>query len=428
MAGGVRERTRGSAGDRTGDRTGVGGRARASAGRGARAGPRAGGGGSVYRRASDGRWVAALRLPTGRRVVRYATNERAARAKLAELWREHGAGRLSAPLSARGRPTPTLGEWWDTWLERKRPALRPKTLSVYQASAGKVVAELSGVRLARLSSALLAATFDRLRRAGVGSRTLEQAYTYLAACLRAAQAEGYLAGAVGAGPLWGVERPRHRPRERPRWTAAEAARFLARCEATQARRPLAALCALALLSGLRRGEILALRWRDVEWGERRLWVRRQRTPWGEGEPKTAAGVRAVPLSERAMGVLRQVWGRTERRGPDELVFRTRHGLPPHPDGVRKTLVRLCHEAGVPLMAVHDLRHAFAALALAGGLDPVALARVMGHSRPATSLTVYAYPLAVERAAESLDRLLGAGKGPRGTGAAAVRDALERDEG
>jgi integrase len=301
-------------------------------------------------------------------------------------------------------------------LERKRPALRPATIVAYQASAGRVVAELAGVRLNRLTPALLAATFDRLRRVGVGSRTLQQAHTYLGSCLRAARAEGYLhpllhpAGGTG---LPGVERPRHRPRERPRWTVAETQRFLAVCERPETldRRPLAAACALAVLVGLRRGELLGLRWRDVDFAGRQLTVRRQRTPRGEGPVKTAAAVRVVPLSERAVAVLKGIWDRTppDGRGPDEVVVRTRHTTPPHPDAVRKTLQKLCQEAAVPPLPLHGLRHVFASLAAAGGLDPVALAAVLGHARPSTSLDIYSYAVGVERAADAVERGLTAAR-------------------
>ncbi len=353
--------------------------------------------GSVYQRRSDGRWVAAVRLPSGRRVVRYAASEPAARRLLAELWQASGRGLLP---SRSPRQVPTLGEWWRTWLERKRATLRPATVVAYEYSAGRVVAELAEVRLPRLSPAMVAATFDRLRRGGMGSRSLSQAYTYLSGCLRQAVAEGYLA----QNPLVGVERPRHRPRERPTWTATEAERFLATCE--RSGRALAPLCGLLLLTGLRRGEALGVRWRDVDLAARTLWVRRQRTPRGEGPPKTKAAVRAVPLSERAVALLRKAWERNPNRGPEDVVFVGAAARPPHPDAVRKTLERLCQEANVPVVGVHGLRHVFAALATAGGLDPVALARVMGHRRPSLSLDLYAYSLGLERAAGAVERALG----------------------
>jgi integrase len=108
-----------------------------------------------------------------------------------------------------------------------------------------------------------------------------------------------------------------------------------------------------------------------------------------------------------VGLLRRQWEQTppERRRPEAPVFCTRRGRAPHPDNIKRTLAALCREAGVPAVSLHQLRHVFSSLAAAGGLDPVALARVLGHSRPSTSLDIYAFAVGVDRAAGAVERAL-----------------------
>jgi integrase len=367
--------------------------------RGGRAQGESGGQGTVYRRASDGRWVAAVRLPGGRRLWRYGASEREARARLSELLRRQGAGLLAAPSRM------TVGEWVERWLERKASTVRPKTVRIYTQVLGCLTAEVGAVRLDRCGPLLLAEAFRRMAARGVGSRVREQAYVYGKSCF----AEAVRVGALAQNPFDRIAKPKHEGRQRPEWSPAEAARFLAACERSRLR--YAGMCALALLTGLRRGEAAGLEWRDVDFTGRRLAVRRQRlvvggTP-GWGPLKTKAARRLVPLSERAVGLLRRQWESLpeERRRPEAPVFCTDRGTPPHPDNLKRTLWALCREAGVPVVSLHQLRHTFASLAAAGGLDPVTLARVLGHSRPSTSLDIYAYPLGGERAAGAVERAL-----------------------
>jgi integrase len=368
------------------------------------------GAGSVYQRASDGRWVAALRLPGGGRAVRYAQSEREARRRLAELLREHGAGRLvaSSPGLALGggrrQRTLTLGAWWDTWIQRKQAALRPSTYTLYQGTAGRVVAELAKVPLSRLSPALLAGALGRLQAQGMGNRALNVAYVTLRNCFAQAMREGYLP--AGCDPLAGVDRPRYHPKARVYWTLEQTRRFLDVCAVSD--HPLAPMFMVAVCTGARKGELLGLRWQDVDLDGRRMRIQIQRTKWGLVPVKTPTAVRWCALPAPAVAALRRLQELIPpaRRRDEDFVFVGQDGRPPHPNGVRVVLKKLCQAANVPMVHVHGLRHIAAALALAGGGDPVTVARALGHRRPSLTLDQYAYAIGgVERVAVAVERAL-----------------------
>ncbi len=311
------------------------------------------------------------------------------------MHRQHGSGSLVLPSNL------TVGQWVDRWLAEKEAAVRPKTVAVYRQVLAHLTARVGRVRISRLTAALLAACFTDLARAGVGSRVRQQMYTYGRQCFARAVRLDLLA----LNPFDRMDKPRHTPKEQPVWTVAEAGRFLAACQAS----PLthAPLCALALLTGLRRGELCGLRWADIDLAGAVLQVRRQRVTVAgvpsTGPLKTRAGRRTVPLPSAAVMLLhrlpRPLW-------PEAPVFATSQGTPPHPDNLKRTLVRLCADAGVPSASLHHLRHVYASLLVAGGLDVRSAAAVLGHSRPSVTLDLYAAPLGAGRAGQVVGEMLG----------------------
>lgn len=151
-----------------------------------------------------------------------------------------------------------------------------------------------------------------------------------------------------------------------------------------------ALLLVAALTGLRKGELVALRWRDVDWAARRVRVRRNYTRGEFGVPKSRRSARAIPLADQAASALRRLRANSNWRGDDDLVFA-------HPDtgGVlaKSNISRRMH---VALKAAgldethrfHDLRHTFGTHAAAAGVPMRTLQEWMGHADHATTL-IYA---------------------------------------
>lgn len=318
------------------------------------------------------------------------TREECAR-RLRELVQRHQAGQLLPPSRI------TLQEWAETWLKDCEGRLRPRTVLTYRQALLPLLATVGQLRLDRLEPLHLARTFATLQ-GRVGSRTLEQGYIYLRACLEAARRMGL----VAHNPLARTPRPRHEKAPARDWTLDDMRRFLATC--LEDGKPLALMLGLMLLTGLRPGEALGLRWEDVDWDGQALRVRRAvawaGSTWHEGPPKSRAGERTVALPTLALGLLPRL-----PRVSVHLFWQER---PPTRKQVSYQMGELCGRANVPRKPAHYLRHCHATLLAAQGLDIKTLQRRLGHAQASITLDVYAYTLSDldKRAAELVDKALG----------------------
>lgn len=155
----------------------------------------------------------------------------------------------------------------------------------------------------------------------------------------------------------------------------------------------------AAMTGLRQGEALGLRWRDVDFVSRRLRVRRSLVRGSFETPKSRLGSRSVPLASRVANELRGHFDRSHYRGDDELVFC-------HPDSGRpfdrskllKRLRRVEKRAGVRKVTFHELRHTFGTTCAAAGIPLRTIMEWMGHQDIKTTM-IYAHYVPGEHEAD-----------------------------
>ncbi|MGH2382184.1 MAG: site-specific integrase, partial [Candidatus Limnocylindria bacterium] len=200
-------------------------------------------------------------------------------------------------------------------------------------------------------------------------------------------------------------------------TTSEARRFL---DAARAH-PLEALFTLALTSGMRQGELLGLRWRDIDWAARRVSVHhtlvRMHGRWWLGDPKTAKSERGVALTDPTLDVLRVHRARHAERllaighrvTDDDFVFSDDGGEPLWGRHVTtREFQPLLRRAELPPIRFHDLRHTFATLQLAAGTNPKIVSEVLGHKDVAITLDRYSHamPTMQVEAMGRLDAILG----------------------
>ena len=375
-------------------------------------GRRANGEGSVYRRA-DGRWVAAhyVLRPDGGRERRpvYGKTRAEVSAKLAEMVAKTHAG---VPLATK---LWTVQDYAEHWLaDVVAPRLRPSTLASYRSTMRlHVLPAVGRVTLRRLTPTHIRRLLTAKSESGLSVRSVQ----IIHAALRAMLAEAMRDELVERNVATVVRGPASGRDEIKPWTPAEAGAFLAAAEGDR----LHPLFAVGVALGLRRGELLGLRWVDVDLDQKMLRVRQSiqrvhRVGLIIGPPKSRRSIRDIPLPAYAVRVLGEHRDRqeAERVGVEPywqesgLVFTTTIGTAIEPRNLLRSLDQLIMRAGVRRIRFHDLRHTCASLLLAQGVPPRVVMDVLGHSQFSITMDLYSHvmPTALREAADAIDRAMG----------------------
>ena len=188
--------------------------------------------------------------------------------------------------------------------------------------------------------------------------------------------------------------------------------------------PLHAAWVLSANTGMRRGEVLGLRWQDIDFDRRRLAIRQTIISIDYrvevGEPKTARGRRSIALDSGTVTALRAHRVKQnqlklmlgEAWQDSDLAFCRDDGTPVHPDRFTQMFDKHVKASGLPRICLHDLRHTHATLALAAGIHPKVVSERLGHSTVAFTMDVYSHaiPSMEAEAAETIANLVrGSGK-------------------
>lgn len=270
----------------------------------------------------------------------------------------------------------TLAEYAPEWLSSLQ--VKDSTKAMYDSLVRNQLGELNDYRITRIGAQDIRRLLLERQREGYAGRTRRGILDVLRMILRMAQNDGIVDRNVAEL----VDPPRIDAKDPVHFTAEQARRFLD----AASRDALHSLYAVALATGLRRGELLALTWRDVALDTGLLHVRRS---------KTNAGVRTIPIAGFAAAALRGLPMRPGRIWPYDPSYVTRHV------GV------ICQRAGLPRLTFHGLRHSAASILLAEGVDPTTIRSILGHTR--VSMTEhYARPEdeAKREAVERLGRAIG----------------------
>jgi integrase len=315
--------------------------------------------------------------------------------------------------------SPTVAAFLQRWLESIKPTIRESTWVRYEGlSRVHLIPALGRTRLDRLTPEQI----DRFLADRLAGRSAPRTVHHMRAVLRAALTEAMRWELLGRNPV-ALTRSVRVPRiEARRLTQHQARQLLDSVKGDR----LEARFTVALGLGLRQGEILGLRWRDVNLEQRQLtvnhtlhWLPAARSgsrAWFLGEPKSKLSRRQLPLPTSVAGSLREHRARQIEEcllvGVDwtdpGFVFTREAGVPLDGDRVRYSLQASLARAGLAVVAFHQLRHSSASLLIAHGVPLKVVSEGLGHSTIALTANTYSH-LSEELwrgAADAMDRALG----------------------
>ena len=282
----------------------------------------------------------------------------------------------------------TLNDWLPRWLDGKEPNLAPKTIANYRYLSGRHLRPLLGDRrLQDLRPSDVRAAYQALVQQGFSRSLLHQVRVILKGALHEALLNELVSRNVAE-----IARL-------PSFKRVKSARALDQDEARRFlevahRQRLGVLFEFMIATGLRRGEVCALRWVNVDLDAGLLRVRENLTVVNGqatlGAPKTESGVRDLHLAPETVILLRGHRARqqAELPSPSPHVFTNRAGARLYPDSLTKIAGCIALSAGLGEVRLHDLRHTYASLMLSQGVPMEVVSEKLGHSRPSTTADLY----------------------------------------
>jgi integrase len=349
-------------------------------------GKRSNGEGSVVKR-KDGRWCAAFNLNGKRKYLYGKTRQEVAR-KMREA--------LANTYDASYYPDITIKDYIGQWLKDSvRDSVRTRTYERYESvSRVHIIPELGGRTLTSLTEMDVQSLYRRKLDSGCSARTVQ----YIRVTLHKALKQAVRWRLVPNNAVEGATPPKVNRKEIRVLSPEQVKVFF---EGIKNHR-LEAMFVLATTTGLRQGELLGLRWEDIDTEESILYVVRTLSKTNGGvvfnPPKTTKGRRAVGLTQVATVALER---HKARQDEEKGVWHQDHGLVfPNLRGEPRTqrmpvlsaLKKVLAKHGLPEIRFHDLRHTCATLLLSKNVNPKIVSEMLGHGDVAFTLSVYSHVL------------------------------------
>lgn len=359
--------------------------------------------GSIYQR-KDGRWVASITLEGRKRKTFYGKTRKEVQEKLKTALHEQKQGTLATG------PQQTMRQYLEHWLEEvHKPTVKITSYVKYRKLLNKhILPGLGHIQVQKLSPQQVQAFYANKLKEGLSASMI-------------AAIHGLLHNAMKNAVRWNlvsrnvcdvVSLPRSKRRDVQTLTKEQAQHLL---EVARGHR-LEGLITVALTTGMRHGELAALRWSDINFDDGSLYIQRTvsymaKYGFVESEPKSPKSRRKIVLplfvvdalkqhrvtQEEVKTKLAEVWHN------QQLVFCNAYGGFLNPDLLLKSFYKLLADAGLPRMRLHDLRHSAATILLAMGAHPKVVQEILGHSQISMTMDTYSHVLpSMQR--ETMERL------------------------
>jgi len=328
--------------------------------------------------------------------------------RLAELLHQLDTGTFIKPSKT------TLGEFLERWLkDYAKPNLSPRGFERYQGIIIKhIVPELGSIPLTQLKPEHLQKHYTRKLNNGLSAGTVR----YHHAVIHRALQTGVKWGILSRNVADAADPPRAQHKEMQTWDEYDITRFIEGSKDN----PYYALFYTALFTGMRRSELLALPWGDVDFIFSQIYVNRSLHHLKDGSyvftpPKSAKSSRTIALSPSAILLLKEYKEKQEAvrenlgipLRDDDLVFSTPEGKPLRPNTITRAWTMLASHYGLKPIRFHDVRHTHASIMLKQGVHPKIVQERLGHSSIQITLDTYSHvaPGLQEAAAEGFDKMV-----------------------
>lgn len=360
--------------------------------------------GSIRKR-KDGTWEARVTIGISadgkqQRKSLYGKTRQEVSAKMTDLLNNLQNGTITNPTEI------TLGEWLDEYMRTyKKPHVRPATYNNYSVKVNNHIKPAIGhYKLKALRQDIIQKFVNGLSEKGLSPSTVTDIYKLLRNALETAIDDGIIARNVSCR----VKLPKMSKPKINVLTIEQQNAFVEQAKKTY----MGTMHIFDLCTGMRLGELLGLKWNDIDFPSNELHV--QRTVYKSkdpdttnsrwqlyfGDPKTEASVRTIPLNETAVKVLADVFEQQNqnkiRAGTayedNDLVFCTQLGRPLDPNNMRRTFYSICDKIGIKDMHPHCLRHTFATRGAENNVDVRVMQRLLGHSNIQETADTYTHVL------------------------------------
>ena len=375
---------------------------------------RANGEGSIRKR-PDGRWegryTAGRDSETGKTVYKNVLGKTQAEVKV----KLKQAIQENTEVDTLKAEKYTVGQWMDIWFENyAKIKVRPSSHQTYRGyidnhikpNIGKIqLNKLTTLELQKLYKKLLSkGRVDRIEAKGqpkgLSPKTVRNIHQVIFSAMDFARSQKLIAG----NPADGCALPKQEHREMKTLPVEQLASFLREAKDSG----VFEMYYIELATGLRRGELLGLKWEDLDLEQGTLRVQRQVSRINgevvEAPLKTKNSYRTISLGADAVEILKE---QRKKCDSNEYVFPSLTGGPISPDSVLQMLHRVLKRAGLPKVRFHDLRHTFATVALQNGVDIKTVSGMLGHYSAGFTLDTYAHvtTAAQREAAKTLNSVL-----------------------